>query len=109
MVLRKVLITGLSETAGDQTGARMDTFVYLENLSQAAAQILAPVDMSAKVDLEMTCCTSVVCVACSSKHLSHSELINCKILNKRKLVLGFKLCHQKGYSFITSVELSCKF
>ena len=92
MVLRKVLITGLSETAGDQTGARMDTFVYLENLSQAAAQILAPVDMSAKVDLEMTCCTSVVCVACSSKHLSHSELINCKILNKRiKLMVSFNV------------------
>ena len=92
MVLRKVLITGLFETAGDQTGARMDTFVYLENLSQAAAQILAPVDMSAKVDLEMTCCTSVVCVACSSKHLSHSELINCKILNKRiKLMVSFNV------------------
>ena len=92
MVLRKVLITGLFETAGDQTGARMDTFVYLENLSQAAAQILAPVDMSAKVDLEMTCCTSVVCVACSSKHLSPSELINCRILNKRiKLMVSFNV------------------
>merc|ERR1712228_19887 len=70
MVLRKVLTTGLSETAGDQTGVRMATSVSLENPNQVVVQIQPPVGMSAKVDPEMTCCMSVVCVACSSRHLS---------------------------------------